>query len=391
MKDKKTYYIVSGLNLNDNNRGTAALGYGSFLFLKNFYNTNDLTVIRLFLYKKPWRFNFKGSSDEVINIDLEERVIRTFYIWFVDYWIYKNIPFLSRLTKIYRILKKVSFVAAINGGDGFSDIYNTKTFEGRLFDINLAMKEQIPLILLPQTLGPFKEKNNFDTAAKILKYSSKIYVRDLKFESELIKMKLDYELTKDLSFYMVPEKFDIDIKPNAVGLNVSGLCYSNRFKGLTGYFDYYPQLIDRIITYFQDKNVPLYLVSHSYNYKCPENANDDMQAAREAYSRLTDKSNAYLIDKDLTSPQIKYVISQFDFFIGTRMHSNFAAIFTNVPVFGLAYSYKYEGSFNYMGLKGYYASVLNLEKEDIDDVLFQIAEKYKNIESYPFAGYRYNK
>ncbi|WP_320040584.1 polysaccharide pyruvyl transferase family protein [uncultured Desulfobacter sp.] len=378
MTDKKTYYIISGLNLYDNNRGSAALGYGAFPFLKNFYKTNGLKTIHFILYKKPWKFNFKGSRDEVLNLNHEAFTIRIFYIWFVDYWIYKNIPFLSRLTKIYRILKKVSFVAAINGGDGFSDIYNTKTFEGRLFDINLAMKEQIPLILLPQTLGPFEEKKNFDKASKILRYASKIYVRDLKFESELIKMKLDYELTKDLSFYMVPEKVDIDIKPNAVGLNVSGLCYFNKFRGLTGSFDNYPRLIDRIIIYFQAKKIPLYLVSHSYNYKCPEHGNDDMQAAREVYSRLIDKTNVYLIDKDLTPPQIKYVISKFDFFIGTRMHSNFAAIFTNVPAFGLAYSYKYEGSFDYMGLKGHYASVLDLEEKDIDNVLSRIVGKFKN-------------
>lgn len=40
------------------------------------------------------------------------------------------------------------------------------------------------------------------------------------------------------------------------------------------------------------------------------------------------------------------------FFIGTRMHANFAAIYTGVPLFGLAYSYKFEGAFNANGLDG---------------------------------------
>ena len=39
-----------------------------------------------------------------------------------------------------------------------------------------------------------------------------------------------------------------------------------------------------------------------------------------------------------------------DYFIGTRMHANFAAIFSHIPVFGLAYSYKFEGAFNANGL-----------------------------------------
>lgn len=60
--------------------------------------------------------------------------------------------------------------------------------------------------------------------------------------------------------------------------------------------------------------------------------------------RLKDKTNVVFVDEDLISPRVKYVISKMSFFIGTRMHANFAAIFTNVPLFGLAYSYKFQGA-----------------------------------------------
>jgi len=373
------YYIISGLSLHDNNRGTAALGYGSFYFLQKFHKTDGLTAMSLIVYKKPWKFKVKSKKKEVLSIGKEKVILQHFYIWFLDYWIYRRISFLSRLTKMDRILKNVSFVAAINGGDGFSDIYGTKTFESRLFDTKLAMKEQIPLIILPQTLGPFKDDANLNTATNILKYASKVYVRDVKFKSELKETGVSFELTKDLSYYMEPEEFNIEILPHAVGLNVSGLCYSNRFRDLTGFFIYYPQLIMRILKYFQKENVPVYLLSHSYNYKKPEYTNDDMQAARDVYTKLTNKTNVYLIDRDLTSPQTKYIISKFEFFVGTRLHSNFAAIFTNTPVFGLAYSYKYEGAFEYMGLKGHFTSILNIEEKDIDGIVSQIAEKYQEI------------
>ena len=44
-KNKK-YVLISGLDLRDNNRGTAALGYGSFYFLKekNLLNYDDIVV-----------------------------------------------------------------------------------------------------------------------------------------------------------------------------------------------------------------------------------------------------------------------------------------------------------------------------------------------------------
>ena len=204
-----------------------------------------------------------------------------------------------------------------------------------------------------------------------------MYVRDNMFESELKRMEVPFEVTKDLSYYMEPEKFDIEIQHKAVGLNVSGLCYSNKFRDLSGCFDYYPQLIMHIINYFQNRDIPLYLISHSYNYKNPEYANDDMQASREVYEELKDKTNVYFIDRDLTSPQTKYVISQFKFFVGTRMHANFAAIFTKTPVFGLAYSYKYEGAFDYLGLKGNYANIFKIAETDIYNIVSQINEKYQ--------------
>lgn len=374
-KDKK-YYIISGLNLNDNNRGTAALSYGAFVFLNTHYKKDQPVFIHLVVYKKPWKYK-DGGKKEMISINEKEKIVlQHIYIWLIDYWIYKYIPFFSRFTKMARTLKTVSFVAAINGGDGFSDIYGTKSFECILFETNLALREQIPLIMLPQTLGPFKDKLNLGVAEKILKYASKVYIRDLKFEPELKRMNIFFELTKDLSYYMNPEKFDIEIKPHAVGLNVSGLCYSNKFRDLSGRFDNYPQLIDNIIKYFQEKNIPVYLVSHSYNYHNPEFSNDDIQASRDVYDKLNNKTNIYLIDRDLTSPRTKYVISQFDFFIGTRMHANFAALYTGVPVFALAYSYKFEGAFNIHGLRESYALILDLKKDVIPVVMSQIIKCY---------------
>jgi len=375
------YYILSGFNLNDNNRGSAALGYGAFSFLSEFHQkeTYMLKPCSLKIYRNPFKLFNRKKIEKKIKVNDSYITFTFFSIWAIDYWIYKYIPILSQITRMHWLLKKIKLVAAINGGDGFSDIYGTRTFEGRLFDTHLAIKEKIPFIILPQTLGPFKEKKNLKTATEILIYASKIYVRDEKFVSELNKMGVKYELTKDLSFYMQPQKVDITILSNSVGLNVSGLCYSNKFRDLSGRFDCYPQLIDEIIMYFQTNNIPLYLIAHSYNYNTPEYENDDMEAIKDIYIKLNNKKNIYLIDENLTSPQIKYVISQFIFFIGTRMHSNFAAIYTNTPVFGLAYSYKYEGAFNYMGLNNNYASIIDLKKENIKPIVTKITHQYMQL------------
>ena len=65
-----------------------------------------------------------------------------------------------------------------------------------------------------------------------------------------------------------------------------------------------------------------------------------------------------------------------DYFIGTRMHANFAAIFSHIPVFGLAYSYKFEGAFATNGLKDSTFMINNMEVEQIPSLIDIINKKF---------------
>ena len=273
-------------------------------------------------------------------------------------------------------MKKIALEAADYGGDGFSDIYGRASFLNRMNQTFLLWRANVPLIILPQTLGPFADKSNYDVAVKVLRYAKDIYVRDEKFVPELNKLGLKYTLTKDISSYMQPEPWDIEIKSNAVGLNVSGLAYYNNFSGLEGQFEAYPELVEGIINHFRKKGCTVYLIPHSYNYKKPDKG-DDMMACREVYDKLVDKHNVVVVDKDMTAPQVKYIISKMTFFIGARMHANFAAIYTGVPVFGTAYSYKFQGAFDANGQDGVKQTEMinNLTRGDIPKYIEKI-EKY---------------
>ena len=283
----------------------------------------------------------------------------TVNVFFVEALLFKYLHICLPFTNLGRMIKQVEYVAAINGGDGFSDI---------------------PVIILPQTLGPFRESKNKVIADRILCYASQIFVRDDKYASDLEAMGLKYEQTRDLSYYMKPEPFNIEIKANAIGINISGLAYSNKFRTLSGQFSTYPYLINKLIVYFQQKNIAIYLIPHSYNYQKVEVANDDLEAARDVYSKLHDKSNIILIDQDLISPQIKFIISQMKFFIGTRMHANFAAMYTGVPLFGLAYSYKFQGAFEANGIYDSTAMINDISEKEADAIVERIVTKYKSLD-----------
>lgn len=374
----KNYILISGLNLNDNNRGTAALGYGSFSFLEQqSMLAKDSQFINFRYIKNPFKKINRGIKIQKIKLGNHVYEHININVFFIEKILYKNFNLIIPFTKFGKAVNKIKFIAAINGGDGFSDIYNTATFLGHTAETLMFMKLNIPVVILPQTIGPFYNKENYEIAERILKYATTVFVRDDKFTSELKSMNVKFTLTKDLSYYMQPTPFEIEISSNAVGLNISGLTYFNKFRTLAGQFSTYPYLIHKLIELFQNKNIPVYLIPHSYNYNEPVENNDDLEASKRVYNNLINKNNVYLINKDLKSPQLKYIISQMSFFIGTRMHANFAAIYTNTPLFGLSYSYKFQGAFEANGIHDSTAVINNISKEVCDQIIDKIYLKYK--------------
>ena len=374
----KKYVDVSGFNIFQPNRGNAALSYGAISFLiENGYLNEGQELIKYRIYSNFLKKENIFSKRVEYTIAGKKWFYNQIPVFVLEKMLIEKWGIILPFTPFGRTIKQVALEAADYGGDGFSDIYGTPSFLRRMNQTFLLWKANVPLIMLPQTVGPFAEKTNYNLAIKIMRYAKEIYVRDGQFIPEFEKEGLNYTLTKDISSFMQPEPWDIEIVPNAVGLNISGLAYSNTFDGLEGQFDVYPKLVDRIVNQFRDKGCTVYLIPHSYNYIHPDD-NDDMWACRETYNRLAEKSNVVLIDKDLTAPQVKYIISKMTFFIGARMHANFAAIYTGVPVFGTAYSYKFEGAFNANGLDGKKQTEMinNLKEENIDAYIQKIDTFY---------------
>lgn len=375
----KKYVDISGFNIKQANRGNAALSFGAIEFLKKkglLHEGQDL--IKFYVYRNILKFKNNFPHKETFQI--YDSVYTEYHVpvFFIEKFLLDIFRIVLPFTYFGRFVKNVAFEAADYGGDGFSDIYGDEHFFARMDQTSLLSKVGVPLIMLPMTVGPFKKKENLEKAKEILHYASRVYVRDNRFVDELKKMNVSFELEKDLSYYMKPQEWNIEIIPNSIGINVSGLAYSNAFPGLEGQFENYPTLINRIIDHFRSKSAHIYLIPHSYNFNKPEENNDDYEACKSVYSRLTNKNGVTFVDRDLSSPEVKYVISKMSFFIGTRMHANFAAIFTNTPVFGLAYSYKFEGAFASNGLdpKKQTYMINNLSSESINEVIDRIDTFY---------------
>jgi colanic acid/amylovoran biosynthesis protein len=113
----------------------------------------------------------------------------------------------------------------------------------------------------------------------------------------------------------------------------------------------YPELIDSVVEYLMtDERVLVLLVPHVL---APSRIiEDDPNACRQLYDKLNDKypGRIFLTQGEYNHKNIKYVIGLCDFFVGSRMHACIAALSQSIPAVGIAYSKKFHGVFESVGL-----------------------------------------
>ena len=71
--------------------------------------------------------------------------------------------------------------------------------------------------------------------------------------------------------------------------------------------------------------------------------------------------------------EIKYIIGLCDFFLGARMHATIAALSQCIPAVGMAYSKKFAGVFETVGVEG---CVVDMRTLNDQEILSRIQELY---------------
>ena len=312
----------------------------------------SIETVNLRFSKKPWQPNHIAR---LLGVAALVRLIPSRRLR--SRWILRN-PWLRRICDRHLHL-------SIAGGDSFSDIYGIRRLIYDALPQILVLLLNKPLVLLPQTYGPYKSRTARWIARYILRRAKLIYSRDregLKVVTSLLgkpdeRMRFGY----DMGFALEPHpprsevlaRFDsIRRRGDVVGLNVSGLLYSQALKngdsfGLT---TDYNALIERILEYFIDRQqTQILLIPH--HTAGAEPSQSDWRACRAIFTRYRARfpDALHFIDDDLDHHEIKYLIGQCGFFLGSRMHACIASISQCVPTVGLAYSRKFSGVFSSVG------------------------------------------
>lgn len=362
-------------NLNSANYGVGALAIAHLSMLVNAAKENNIK-----LHFETW--GTRSSVELIIQEDLEKRLgVQVTHHNYGLRTILKDLLFL-RWGKINPYKGKMyDLVFDIGEGDSFADIYGIKRF--LIFSANkyFAIKSQVPLIIAPQTIGPFNNYISSIIATYLLRRSQAVYTRDHKSSDYLKKMKVGHHEVSDVAFLLpFDQKNKID---NSVGINVSGLLWHGGYtkKNQFNLSVNYQKLIVDLINGFIEREQKIYLVAHVISDT--DGVEDDYRTAEKIKAEYFLENDLVMVAPKFTSPiEAKSFISSMKFFLGSRMHATIGAISAGVPTIPLAYSRKFSGVFGTISYPHTYdlygstieSEILNNIFLKFDEDILQIAQ-----------------
>jgi colanic acid/amylovoran biosynthesis protein len=112
----------------------------------------------------------------------------------------------------------------------------------------------------------------------------------------------------------------------------------------------------------------------------PSDAKNDRIIARKIRDKMEKKESAFVIGGDYAPGELKGIISRCDVFMGSRMHSNIAALSSCVPTLAIGYSHKTSGIMSLFGVREYVLNIDKLSETKLQKTLNLLYENKQNIQ-----------
>lgn len=275
----------------------------------------------------------------------------------------------------WKLLGALDCVIDIGAGDSFSQIYGPKRFAYLWTTKALALLRRVPLVLAPQTVGPFTGLVYRKLAKIVMERAQYVVARDGQSFAitEKIAPGATVGLATDVAFelpFVRPSRHK-NCEDLRIGVNVSGLLYrqaetgENRFGLSYNYATFVHALLERLLDL---PGAKVQLIAHANSRTDP---GDDDGALADRLATVYPGVERVLDFPDARAA--KSYISGLDFLIAGRMHACIAAFSSGVPVIPTAYSRKFSGLFGSLGYGRIVTEQGFTQDEAVEFVLAQIA------------------
>ncbi len=282
------------------------------------------------------------------------------------------------------VLYEADMAADISGGDSFSDRYGLYRMLLQSLMKTFVLASGTDLVLLPQTIGPFEAQLSKAAAGAILRRASAIYCRDRESLERVRRLAGPRRVGRlgfacDVSFLVEAERPENCAAVEwaaargregvLVGLNVSGLLASggytrrNQFGLKSDYLSTISKLADALLS---EQAVSVLFVPHVYGRA--GGVENDVDACRRIVAGLprAARERTFVAEGEYTPAQVKYLTGLCAVFAGSRMHACLAALSQGVPAAAMAYSAKFLGVFESLGIADL---TVDLRERDQDEVV----------------------
>jgi polysaccharide pyruvyl transferase WcaK-like protein len=252
---------------------------------------------------------------------------------------------------LWRAVGRADLALDIGAGDSWADIYGAKRFIWQWLSKEAPLLFGKPLVLSPQTIGPFASPAWRLLARRTMRRAERVFARDRESVAFLESMDAARNATEtvDVAFRLPYERRGRTGPAERIqfGFNVSGLLHAGGYTQSSqfGSRETYRAMVEGVIEGLLARgDVDVTLVPHVV----PDDGSveDDVAVSRQLAARFP----AVRVAPVFASPvEAKSFISGLDMLAGSRMHATIAAASSGVAVVPLAYSRKFRGVFNSIG------------------------------------------
>lgn len=294
---------------------------------------------------------------------------------------------ISTRTGFWRAVGELDCVLDIGAGDSFADIYGPRRFFFLWITKMLTIARRVPLLLSPQTIGPFT-KPGYKAAAALAMGKAKVVIardeasRDV---ARQIAPEANVRLSVDVAFVLPYEDCSAERGGERlrVGLNVSGLLWHeaeierNRF-GLSYDYGEFTRML--LTAWSAREDIEVHLISHATSNR---DTTDDDGAIADCLAKEFPK--VVRVPNFVGPSEAKAYISSLDFLVAARMHACIGAYSAGTPVVPVAYSRKFSGLFGLLGYS-HVLPVKGMSTKEAFDFVLDAVERRQSLSSDEVVG-----
>ncbi|UQX89359.1 polysaccharide pyruvyl transferase family protein [Jatrophihabitans telluris] len=289
---------------NSSNLGVQALGAGTAALVRRVWPEADV------------RFQSYGPGDAPSRIGDPKRLARAY---------------LDRNSELRDWMRTFDLVVDTRAGDSFAEIYGLHRLTTMTAATEFAHRMKVPVVIGPQTIGPFSSRRGRLLARRSLKTASAVLTRDqLSYDCAVELGRRPDALTTDVVFAVDVPVAD---RTRDVLFNVSGLLWQDN-----PHVDAaaYRRTVIELCRELTSAGRRISLLAHVL---ASEVADNDIPAIEAVRAEL-DHDLEVLVPQSLSD--VRSMLATGNVVIGSRMHACLNGISVGTPAVPLAYSRKFK-------------------------------------------------